>query len=52
MPLPYLYERELVARAWHCRPCDVDTAPWADIQITLDILGIEAANPLPEPRKR
>lgn len=42
LPVPWAYIRRALAERWHCRPWDVDEAPWDEIELELQILELEA----------
>jgi hypothetical protein len=40
--VPWAYVRRQIARAWGCRPWEVDEAPLDEVLLELKILEIEA----------
>lgn len=46
--MPWLYVRDVLARRYAALPGAIDEMPVADVLIALDIMTLEADNPLPE----
>ena len=47
-PLPWAYVRRLIAERWHCTPWQVDEAPAYEVNLEVQLMGIESqARPRP-----